>query len=68
MKTVKEWFESIKDEDVRRRALANCDPNYLHCECLSLATAIGVSFAWGDTDKNSDYWLEQYNKALNNEL
>lgn len=66
MKTVKEWFESIKDEDVRQRALANMINPDFYAYSLSRAFFWGISY--GNTDEGDDYWNEQDQKALNNEL
>ena len=68
MKTVKEWFESIKDEDIRRRALANCDASELEDEEPSLHEALLVGFLWGKTPEGVAYWSEQHEKAKRNEL
>lgn len=68
MKTVKEWFESIKDEDVRQRALANCMPDLIDTTDLSLDEALIRNIDFRNTPEGVDYWWEQYEKAINNQL
>lgn len=65
MKTIKEWFKSIKDEDVSQRALDNI---MINAQTDSLANAIALSFNWDESYEGFDYWKSQYEKAKNNEL
>ena len=66
MKTVKEWFESIKDEDVRQRALACYDGVCPHA--VNLSHAIWIGFNWDATDEGINYWYAQMIRAEKNEL
>lgn len=68
MKTVKEWFESIKDEDVRQKALANMLDSECNTPKTSLGNAIFGGFYWDKSKEGMNYWYAQMIRAENNEL
>lgn len=66
-KTIRQWFETIKDYDVKNRALLNCPSFNIDKKVENLCYAL-MSFAWTDTPEGYKYWNAQYQKALNDEL
>lgn len=67
-KTVKEWLESIKDEEVRAKALANMDGNNDNDEVHYLSTAIFKAFNWAETVEGATYWRDIFQDAHEREL
>lgn len=65
MKTIKEWFETIQDEEVRERALRNI--KYSNEEAINLAAAIGNGFKWSYTSEGHRYWMKIRERILNGE-
>lgn len=65
-KTVKEWFETIEDNEVKEKALSNLDnPNaypYPKEVCETLSEAILNGFSWRFTAEGYEYWDEICNK------
>lgn len=56
-RTIKEWFEMVKDEKLRSRLLECCDEGYENEKCYSLSEAIGIGFRWRETEEGPEYWL-----------
>lgn len=61
-KTIKEWFESVEDEDLRKKLLSNMDEEDQDNEEPSLLEAIRGSFIWNDTPEGHEYWISQCNR------
>jgi len=75
MKTIKEWLESIEDEEIRAKALRNlknCEEAEAHEvetphgneEARSLSEALRQAFFWSGTPEDHEFWDEQCNKAM----
>ena len=52
MKTIKEWFESYPDEEVRNMLLSNMIEGN--------RSAISIGFVWDETDQGQDFWSNIY--------
>jgi len=61
-KTIKDWFESIKDPIIRRNALKNMKNPDQTEETLQFALA--CSFSWVDSPEGMDYWSDIHNEFL----
>jgi hypothetical protein len=57
-KTIKEWLETIKDENTRQRALANSYPELENDYSDSLADALSNSFVWGNSPEGFNFWYD----------
>lgn len=68
MKTIKEWFESIEDETIREKALANLINDMSEIPEKSLSEALVGSFSWTKSPEGFNYWYSVYNEAYNNNL
>ena len=55
-KTAQEWFETIKDEQIKKRAIANINPFFSEELHGSLHNALGNAFIWAETPEKYDYW------------
>lgn len=68
MKTIKQWFESVKDEKLRKELLENMDEIYQDIKYDSFTDAMRAAFYWEKTQQGSEYWLTVIEQALNNEI
>jgi hypothetical protein len=58
-RTIEHWFNTIEDETMRKKALANYKNNPLHGETTfynSLASALMAAFSWQKSPEGSMYW------------
>jgi hypothetical protein len=57
MKTIKEWFESIEDPEIRNKALRNINPDKANIGVARLSMAIDHGLNWDLLDKKEKgYW------------
>ena len=64
MKTVKEWFESVSDIDIRQKLLNNMTDPSKACKTFSLAVSFG--FDWETSTEGWHYW-DKYFKSIKQE-
>jgi hypothetical protein len=55
-KTIKEWFLSIEDPEIRNRALNNMDDKDRDRIVESLEKALENGFEWNPTPEGYEYW------------
>jgi hypothetical protein len=55
-KTVKEWFETIEDPEIRAKAFANTAPYVLKRFKTSLGGGLATAFVWEDSPERHNYW------------
>lgn len=55
-KTIKEWFESIQDPEIRQKALANMDEKEKDRKVGSLKEAIRIGFDWQPSPEGYVFW------------
>jgi len=71
-KTIKEWFESVADPELRRQLLENYDHEFIgdpERKCGSLYNAIDYGFAWSQAKHgNIDYWHQIATDAINGKI
>lgn len=60
MKTIRDWFETIADSDIRKRAIKNTSKHVLNIEKPSLGIALSSAFAWTETPEGYAYWIDIY--------
>jgi hypothetical protein len=65
MKTIKEWFESIEDPQIRNRALRNLDKKDRDGKVGSLENAIRMGFDWQHSVEGYEYWDKFCDGGLN---
>lgn len=58
--TVKKYLESIEDQDVRGRALANMDSEKENDQVKSLEHALYWAFKFHRAPEGYDYWIKIY--------
>lgn len=70
--TVRQWFETIEDKEVKEKALRNINMSetypFPEVICETHASAIQKGFSWRFTEEGYEYWdniCKQYEK-LNN--
>lgn len=69
MKTVKEWLETIADENVRNRAISLTEAHHAPTLSVGIAVdlhnALSMSFVWADTEEGHDFWrnIAYHNKT-----
>ena len=56
MKTIKQWFETFEDAEIRKRALRNADAKYQYDAEETIKQAILGGFNWNDTDEGIEFW------------
>jgi len=65
-KTIIQWFESVADDELRKKLLKAYDPKFMSSHTASdLSDALLIGFNWGDDD---DYWNEIYLDMYNNKI
>jgi hypothetical protein len=64
-KTIKEWFESIEDPEIRNKALANMDEKERDRVVYSFKEAIRNGFDWQPTPEGYEYWDKISQGGLN---
>lgn len=64
MKTIKQWLESIEDQEVREKALANADEVELPKIAETQRIAVSMAFVWSNTPEGLDYWGYMYDNIL----
>jgi hypothetical protein len=64
-KTVKEWFETIEDPEIRANAIANTSRDRLELLSPSLVSSLYNAFTWGLSLEKHKYW-EDFTATLNN--
>jgi hypothetical protein len=62
-KQVREWFEGVKQGDLRRRLLTNLKPRHMAVMTDNIASAISCGFTWADTPEGHHYWAGAYAMA-----
>ncbi len=67
MKTIDDWFNGIKDKEIKEAAFGNTSKNKLLSEVESLADAIDGAFEWVESDEGDDYWGEIWDRAIDGE-
>lgn len=55
-KTIREWFETIKNKDVRQRAFANTNEDRLEHSASKFSYALSFAFTWASTKEGHKYW------------
>jgi hypothetical protein len=58
-KTIRQWFETIADPQIREAAIYNaetCDRNTINSTPNSLSDAIQAGFLWHETFEGTSYW------------
>lgn len=60
MKTIKEWFELIEDDEIKSKALINLNVNNYNIKKSSLSSAIHAAFTWANTVEGHNYWDRIY--------
>lgn len=68
MKTIRQWFESVKDEKLRNELLENLFDGSSDKKVNCLSSAIFNGFMWRKASKSRKYWINIHNKAFNNEI
>ncbi len=63
-KTIKEWFESVKDDELRKQLLRemSIQNGYRVTKCLHMAILDG--FTWNKAAYGLSYWMFLYKQAL----
>ncbi|WP_372938106.1 DUF3310 domain-containing protein [Seonamhaeicola sp.] len=66
MKTIKEWFELVEDDKLRKELLDNYDEsyNYFENKANTISRAIDYGFEWSETKQGQDYWNNIYNSEI----
>jgi hypothetical protein len=64
-KTIKEWFETIEDPEIRAKAFANTRPCDLKIESYSLWGSLPNAFIWISSPEGYEYW-SNFRATLNN--
>jgi hypothetical protein len=67
-KTIKEWFESIEDIEIRNRALVNMDEKDRDRKVYSFKEAIRGGFDWQPTPEGYEYWDKISQGGLNDSI
>ena len=57
-KTRKEWFDTIKDPNIRDKAITNTNPWDLETERCSLLDSLSDAFLWEHTPEKHQYWSD----------
>lgn len=60
MKTIREFFEEVPDETMKKRLLTNLNKKDETKVVSSLFEAINSGFGWAATDEGQDYWSRIY--------
>jgi len=64
-----EWFESVKDDELREKLINNADINgWSSYPKSSLARAISSGFAWHKAPEGIEYWRSIRDKAILGEI
>jgi hypothetical protein len=59
-KTIKEWFLSIEDPEIRNRALNNMNPERSNKIKGSLRGALAHAFLWSESNEGESFWDKIY--------
>ena len=54
--TIKEWFETIEDPEIRAKAFDNTAPYVLKQSHASLGGSLYYAFVWEDSPERDEYW------------
>ncbi len=55
-KKVHEWFELVKDDEVKTQLLSNMEFEEIDFKTESLSEAIKCGFEWSGTPEGHNYW------------
>jgi hypothetical protein len=65
-KTRKEWFDTIKDPEIRAKAFANTKPLLLDNSTWdSLDDSLSAAFVWENSPEKHKFWFD-FTARLNN--
>lgn len=64
MKNVRQWLETIADEEIREKAFRNMYTANEAYEPTTLAQAIMSAFRWCNSPEGFNYWDKIYGIAL----
>ena len=68
MKTIEEWFNLVKDEELKNKLLNYMDEWVKDNQIEKLSEAIHEGFFWDSTTEGFDYWDDIANKAELNQI
>jgi len=63
-KTIKEWFESIEDPELREKALKNLEPEKVNVKSSTLSSALWTGFEFSNTPEGYAFWDKVFNFYL----
>ncbi len=60
MKTIREWYETVENQDIRRSLIFNLHIGKAELEKPTLRAAVLSGFAWDDTPQGHKYWQKYW--------
>jgi transcription elongation factor GreA-like protein len=63
--TIKEWFDTIEDPEIKAKAIANTDPYIFNEKTSSLEGSLQAAFSWSDSPEKHKFWFD-FTARLNN--
>ena len=60
MKTIKQWFETFEDAEIRKRALDNMVEEWGSVEQKGIRSSLLGGFDWANTKEGVGYWKKIY--------
>jgi hypothetical protein len=55
---IKKWFKTIKDPEIRAKAITNINPILINSKSDSLHNSLYDAFRWADSPEEHKYWSE----------
>ena len=63
-KTIKEWLESIEDENIKKQALTNMSDSVKGIAVDNIPKALISGFDWSESPEGITYWVMITEKEL----
>jgi hypothetical protein len=65
-RTIKEWFDTIEDPEIRDKAITNTNPWDLEVKTIALGYSLRVAFSWKYSPEKYEYWDNFMTTLINN--
>ena len=62
--SIKQWFETIEDPEIRANAIANTSANRLKSQCTCLDNSLRLAFTWDKSPQGYKYYNNYMNTLI----
>ena len=59
--SIKQWFETIEDPEIRANAIRNTSASRLKSQCTCLDNSLRLAFVWEVSPQKGKYWRDYMN-------